>query len=135
MTVYLEQRGARADPSVVLSDWQIVIAARAALDAHGVLEGTYDSEPNPTPDAVSWTRWHTDVHLPAHHTWQATIDCLEILLGEDFPGRDGPGWFATCLRILTAEHRPVLGGDATEADDIVGAQPYDPNIRKQKEPH
>jgi hypothetical protein len=95
-----------ADQSVGAADWQIVAAARAALDAHGVLEATYDSEPNPVRDAVSWTRWHTEVHLPAHHTWQATIDCLEIFLGKDFPGRDGSGWFAICLRILTAEEGP-----------------------------
>lgn len=104
-----------ADQSVGAADWQIVAAARAALDAHVVLEATYDSEPDPVRDAVSWTRWHTDVLLPAHHTWQATIDCLEIFLGEDFPGREGSGWFAICLRILTAEQRSTAGRSTCRA--------------------
>jgi hypothetical protein len=105
-----------ADQSVGAADWQIVAAARAALDAHGVLEAAYDSEPDPLCDAVSWTSWHTEVLLPAHHTWQATIDCLEILLGEAFPGRDGSDWFAICLRILTAEQLPVAGRLLRRAD-------------------
>jgi hypothetical protein len=84
---------------------QLEDAARAALDAHAALEATHDSEPCPFRDAVAWTGWHHDTYLPADHDWQAAVDCLEVLMGDDFPGRDGPGWFALCLRILTGEHR------------------------------
>lgn len=93
-------------PSTGQCDWQLVIAARAALDAHGVLEATHDTEPSPRSDEAAWTRWQNEVHLPAHHAWQETIACLKILLGQEFPGREGAGWVTFCLRILTAESNP-----------------------------
>lgn len=94
------------DQSAGPSDSRLVIAARAALDAHGALEATHDTEPSPRGDEAAWTRWQHEVHVPAHHAWQATVDCVEVLLGQEFPGREGSGWFTFCLRILTAEEQP-----------------------------
>lgn len=118
MTVYAEESDARSGQSIA-NDWQLVAAARAALDAHGALEATHDLEPCPHRDHAAWTRWHHEVHLPAHHTCQATLDCLEVLVGEAFPGREGPAWFALCLRILTAEGQRVRLGTGTRQRLVV----------------
>lgn len=116
--------GAGTDQGALRSDWQLVAAARAALDAHSALEATQDTEPNPHDNQDAWMRWQHEVHLPAHHTWQTTIDCLEVLLGETFPGREGSRWFAMCLRILTAEEQPAVErGGGREGRESAGVQP------------
>lgn len=135
MTVYAE-RSAVPTGQRIAGDWQLVVAARAALDAHAAFETTHDIEPCPNRDEATWTRWHHEVHLPAHHTWQATLDCLEVLVGEAFPGRQGPAWFALCLRILTAEGRGARIGTGTRQRPVADRdqQPHRPPIASRRIP-
>ncbi|WP_206050791.1 FxLD family lanthipeptide [Nocardioides speluncae] len=97
-------------------EWQLIIAARAALDAHAVFEATHDTEPHSLIQDLVWTRWYHEVHLPAHHTWQAALDCLQILLGDQFPGRDGSGWFTLYLQTLIAAGPPTASRQLTRGD-------------------
>lgn len=84
---------------------QLVLAAREALDKFEALASCELREPRLATDQRRWLTWHYDSHQPARRAWAKAIDDLELLPGDDFPGRENTAWKPVCVRILSGEWR------------------------------
>lgn len=82
------------------------LACRAALRNHDALQAAYEAEPTPPDDGpiqeIEWLDWCENIREPAYAKWSLSMELLQRVAGDAFPGRHPHNFRPFCQMVLAA---------------------------------